>query len=200
MKKILTVSILMLVLIMSSCSLFSSSAPVKQYYQIYYKPAKTEGKKISGTVRVRTFDVDKIYRRHNIVYRKSMYEMYYYNTQFWASKPGDMITDVFARHLAETELFSDVILELERRPDYVLTGRVLALDEVQSGEKTYARVSIVFELKDYKTDRSIISHSFEERKEVAKRETVQVVRAMGEIIEKETDIFFNKVYEALNID
>jgi len=55
-------------------------------------------------------------------------------------------------------------------------------------------------LKDYKTDQSIVTHSFEKRKEVKNKETVYVVRAMGEIIEEETDIFFNKVYEALNID
>lgn len=200
MRNFLIITALLIVLSTASCSLFSSSSPAKQYYQIYYKPAKTIGKKISGTVRVKPFDVDKIYRRHNIVYRKSMYEMYYYNTQFWASKPSDMITDVFAKHLSETELFSDVILELERRPDYVLTGRVLALDEIQSEEKSFARVSIVFELKDYKTDRSIVTHSFEKRKEVKNKETVYVVRAMGEMIEEETDIFFNKVYEALNID
>ncbi|HNW82344.1 MAG TPA: ABC-type transport auxiliary lipoprotein family protein [bacterium] len=200
MKRSLLFLIILLVTATSSCSLFSSSSPAKQYYQIYYNPAKTIGKKISGTVMVKTFDVDKIYRRHNIVYRKSMYEMYYYNTQFWASKPADMITDVFSKHLSESGLFSDVILELERRPDYVLTGRVLALDELQSEEKSYARVSIVFELKDYKTDRSIVTHSFERRKEVKNKETVYVVRAMAEIIEEETDIFFNKIYEALNID
>lgn len=200
MKRSLIFSIILLLLSGSSCSLFSSSSPVKQYYQIYYKPAKTMGKMISGTVRVKPFDVDKIYRRHNIVYRKSLYEMYYYNTQFWASQPSDMITDVIAKHLSESGLFSDIILELERRPDYVLSGRVLALDELQSDEKSYARVSIVFELKDYKTDRSIVAHSFERRKEVKNKETVYVVRAMGEIIEEETDIFFNKVYEALNID
>lgn len=200
MKKSLIFSIILLLLSGASCSLFSSSGQVKQYYQIYYKPAKTMGKTISGTVRVKSFDMDKIYRRHNIVFRKSLYEMYYYNTQFWASQPSDMITDVIAKHLTESGLFSDVILELERRPDYVLTGRVLALDELQSEEKSFARVSIVFELKDYKTDRSIVTHSFERRKEVTNKETVYVVRGMGEIIEEEADIFFNKIYEALNID
>ena len=161
---------------------------------------KVLGRKIAGTLRVKTFAVDKVYRRHNIVYRKSLNEMFYYNTKFWASKPADMITDVVANHVIEAELFSDIILELTRRPDYILTGRVLALDEVDSGEKWFARVAIIFELKDYKTDRTLVSYSFERRKEVKNKDVVYVVRAIGEILEEETETFFNKIYETLNFD
>jgi len=200
MKKAVFLITLMTLMIISSCSIFSSSAPVKHYYQIYYSPTKTLGKKISGTVRIKTFDVDKIYRIHNMVKRKSPNELFYFTSRFWASRPADMITDLIANHISKVELFSDVIMQLDRRPDFVLTGRILALDLIDSGEKWFARVSILFEIKDYKSDRTIVSHSFEKRKEVVNRDVVYVVRAMGEIIEEEAEIFFNKIYEALNID
>lgn len=185
---------------MSGCSLFSSKTPKKHHYQIYYKPKKTLGRKISGTLRIKPFEVNKVYNRHNIVYRKSVHEMFYYNRKFWASKPSDMITDVLANHATETQLFSNIILELTKRPDYVLTGRILALDELDSEEKWFARVSLILELKDYKTSRTVVSHSFERRKEVKIKDVVYVVRAMGEIIEEEAEIFFNKIYETLNFD
>ena len=200
MRKATIFMLIMLTFLVSGCSLFSSKAPKKHYYQIYYKPKKTLGRKISGILRVKPFEVNKIYRRHNIVYRKSLNEMFYYNTKFWASKPADMITDVIANHVTETQLFSDIILDLTKRPDYVLTGRILALDEIDSGEKWFARVSLILELKDYKTDRTIVSHSFEKRKEVKIRDVVYVVRAMGEIIEEESEVFFNQIYETLNFD
>ena len=200
MKKLLVLFLMISTYFISGCSLFSSSAPKKHYYQIYYKPKKTLGRKISGTLRIKPFEVNKVYNRHNIVYRKSVNEMFYYNRKFWASKPSDMITDVLAKHATETQLFSDIILELTKKPDYVLTGRILALDELDSEEKWFARVSIIFELKDYKTDTTIVSHSFERRKEVKIKDAVYVIRAMGEIIEEETEIFFNKIYEKLNFD
>lgn len=200
MKKLIILSITIALLAGFGCSLFSSAAPVKKYYQIYYKPSKTLGKKISGTVRIKTFEVDKIYRIHNMVIRKSSHEILYYTSRFWASRPADMITDQIANHISEIELFSDVIMQLDRRPDYVLTGRINGLDLLDSEEKWFARVSIVFELRDYKSDRTIISHSFERRKEVPNHDVVYVVRAMGEIIEEEADVFFTKIYEALNID
>jgi ABC-type uncharacterized transport system auxiliary subunit len=200
MKKLIIITILITLFTGAGCSLFSSEAPAKHYYQIYYTPSKTLGKKISGTVRIKTFETDKIYRIHNIVKRKSQNEIQYYTSRFWASRPTDMITDQIAKHITETELFSDVIMQLDRRPDFVLTGRILALDLVDSEEKWFARVSIVFELRDYKSDRTVITHSFDERKEVSSRDVVHVVRTMGEIIEKEADVFFNKIYEAMNID
>ncbi len=186
--------------IASSCSLFGSKAPIRHYYQIYYKPKPILGRQVSGTVRIRTFDVDKIYRRHNLLFRTSPYEVFYYNTHFWASRPADMITDLVAAHVKETGLFSDVIMQLDRRPDYVMTGRIRALDEIDSDDIWFARVSMIFELKDYRTDRTIITHSFDRRKEVHNQRQVYVVRAMGEMLEEEIEKFFNKIYEKLNID
>ena len=200
MRKVTFLAFIIMAYFISVCSLFSSKAPKKHYYQIYYKPKNVLGRKISGTLRIKPFEVNKVYDRHNIVYRKSVNEMFYYNRKFWASKPSDMITDVLANHATETQLFSDIILELTKKPDYVLTGRILALDELDSGEKWFARVSIIYELKDYKTNQTIVSHSFERRKEVKIKDAVYVVRAMGEIIEEETEIFFNKIYETLNFD
>jgi ABC-type uncharacterized transport system auxiliary subunit len=186
--------------IFPSCGLFGSKAPVRHYYQIYYKPKPILGRQISGTVRIRTFDVDKIYRRHNLLFRTSPYEIFYYNTHFWASRPADMVTDLILSHVKEVGLFSEVIVQLDKRPDYVLTGRILALDEIDSDDIWFARVSMIFELKDYKTSQNIITHSFDRRKEVVNQKQVYVVRAMGEILEEETEVFFNKIYEKLNID
>lgn len=200
MKKLTLSVVFLLLLLSSSCSLFSSSAPVKHYYQIYYTPSKILGKKISGTVRIKPFDADNIYRIHNIVKRQSPNEILYFTNRFWASRPADMITDQIANHVSEIEFFSDIILQLDRRPDFVLTGRVIALDLLDSEEKWFARVSILFELKDYKSERTIVAHFFEKRKEVTNKEVVYVVRAMGEIIEEEAEVFFNKIYEAMNID
>ncbi|MGI6394640.1 MAG: ABC-type transport auxiliary lipoprotein family protein [bacterium] len=200
MKKLSAVIIAIILIGTTGCSIFSSSAPAKHYYQIYYTPAKTLGKKIAGTVRIKTFETDKIYRIHNIVKRKSQNEIQYYTSHFWASRPTDMVTDQIAKHVSEIELFSDVIMQLDRRPDFVLTGRILALDLVDSDEKWFARAALVFELRDYKSDRTVIAHSFDIRKEVPSKRIVHVVRVIGEIIEKEAETFFNKIYESMNID
>ena len=182
-----------------SCSLFSSSKPqVKHYYQIHYEPEENgQHEPFNATLRIKTLDADKIYQRYNIVYRTSYEEMFYYNTHFWASRPSDMITDLVANHFSKQQVFSDIILSMEKKPKYVLSGRIRALDEFIEGEKSYARVSIVFELKDYKTNSVVVSHSFEKRKEAAEQKPLAVVQAMGEIINSETEVFIAKINEFL---
>ena len=198
MKKIgvLIVGIIALFTV-SSCSLFSSKAPLKHYYQVYYQPQVGSGQPIKATLRIKTFNADKAYKKYNLVYRTSFEEMFYYNTHFWASRPDDMITDLVANHFAKQRVFSDIIVTMDKKPDYVLSGRILALDEVIEDDKSYARVAINFELKDYKTAEVIVAHSFDTKLEVKGRKPVDVVRAMGEIINSETDIFISKIYETI---
>ena len=185
----------------SSCSLFSSKAPLKHYYQVYYQPKESAEQPIKATLRIKTFVADKSYKKYNLVYRTSYEEMFYYNTHFWASRPDDMITDLVAKHFSKQRVFSDIILTMDKKPNYVLSGRILALDEVIEGEKSYARVAINFELKDYKTEEVIIVHSFDRKKEVAEgKKPVDVVRAMSGIIESEIGVFISKVYETLESD
>jgi uncharacterized lipoprotein YmbA len=177
----------------SSCSLFSSRNNKKHYYQIYYKAKKREGKPIRETVRVKKFEVDNIYKRFNLVYRKSAYELFFYRTHLWASRPSEMISDVLANHIREAELFSDVIVKLDRKPRYVITGRVEALDKIDSKDRWFARVAISMVVKEFDTGLEIVSHSFDRRKEVFNSSQAHIVRAFGEIIEEETEAFFDKI-------
>ena len=198
MKKTVALIVCLLSLfVVSSCSLFSSKAPLKHYYQVYYQPKKSAAQPIKATLRIKTFDADKIYKRYNLVYRTSLEEMFYYNTHFWASKPADMITDLVSNHFSKRQVFSDIILTIDKKPNYVLSGRILALDEVIEDEKSYARVAINFELKDYKTTDVLVAHSFDRKQEVEGKKPVDVVRAMGGIIEEELEVFISEIYETL---
>ena len=198
MKKFTLFFLIFVSLFTTSCSLFSSSKQqVKHYYQIYYQPSENPKSPIEATVRIKSFDADKIYKRYNMVYRSSFEEMFYYNTHFWATKPSDMITDLVANHFSKQHVFSDIIIAMEKKPNYVVSGRILALDEIVDGEKSYARVSMLFELKDYKTDTTIVAHTFEKQLEAKEQQPLHIVRAMGEIIDSEITVFISKIYKAL---
>jgi len=198
MKKTIALIVCLLSLFaVSSCSLFSSKAPLKHYYQVYYQPKESSQQPIKATLRIKTFTADKVYKKYNLVYRTSYEEMFYYNTHFWASRPDDMITDLVAKHFSKQQVFSDIIITMDKKPDYVLSGRILAMDEVIEDEKSYARVAINFELKDYKTEDIVAAYSFDTRKETEGKKPVDVVRAMSEIIESEIEVFISKIYETL---
>lgn len=169
----------------------------KHYYQIYYNPASGTNEPFKATVRVKTFDIDKVYKKYNIVYRTSPYELFYYNTHLWASRPEDMMTDIMLRHLKASNLFEEIIAKLDKEPTYTVTGTITALDQIDATDKWFARAAMTFSLTDYKTGAVLVSHSFESRKEVSADDPVLVVRALGELIEIETNKFLEKITDEL---
>ncbi len=189
--KNLTFLLLMLTLI-PSCAWFSS-AEKKHYYQLHYNPVTKFKKSFDATVRIKPFVPDKIYTKHNIVYRVSPYELFYYNNHFWASRPADMVTEAFRKHMSASGLFREVIVKLEKIPDFVVKGTINALDEIDSEERWFARLSMNLTFIDSSTGEVVVSHTFDRRKEVFVLEPVYVVRALGEIFEEESSVFLKKI-------
>ena len=75
MKQFAALTLLIVSLFLSACSLFSSSPQVKHYYQIYYRPKDAVKPPIAATVRIKSFDVDKIYKRYK--FDKILHLWYY---------------------------------------------------------------------------------------------------------------------------
>ncbi len=198
MKKSYITILFFAAFLLQSCSFLSSSPSKKHYYQIYYNPIKKERQHFNYTVRIKTFDIDKVYRRYNLVYRKSPFELFYYQTHFWAARPENVITDAIASHIEKSKIFNDVILRLSKKPDFVITGKIVAIDEFDSGDKWYARIALQYVLKDFKSGKVLVSYFFDDRSEVLLKKPVFVVRAMSNLLEKNTNIFLDKVENYLS--
>ncbi len=165
----------------------------KHYYRVYYRPNPAPVSQITATARIRTLEIDKVYRRYNLVYRASPYELSYYTNHYWASRPSDMMTDLLYYHIKAANLFSDLIIKLDKTPDYEIGGEVLEIDRFDDNGRSYAHLSMVLTLKDFKTGKVIVSHTINDRREVAAPDPLLVVRAIGEITEKEIEVFIQKI-------
>jgi hypothetical protein len=105
-----------------------------------------------------------------------------------------MMTDLLYYHIKAANLFSDLIIKLDKMPDYEIGGEVLEIDRFDDDNgRSYAHLSMVLTLKDFKTGQVIVSHSVNERREIPVPEPVLVVRAIGEITEKEIEDFIRKI-------
>ena len=192
-----TVPLLLLIILLSLSSCFSSKVN-KKYYEIYYSSAKLKKKALPYIIRVKRFDIDKIYDRYNVVNRTSAHELVYSKSQFWAVKPERMVTDLVTNQLKFQGIFQEVTTRFEKVPDYILTGRILVLDNLKSGEDVFARLSIELAIHDFKTNKVIISYKFEKRKEVLNKGMVYVAREMSEILKEEVNKFLLEAYEKLS--
>ena len=124
-------------------------------------------------------------------------QLFYYFYHYWAVRPQDMLTDVIFYHLKQSGIVTKPLAELDRNPDYVIVTRLLSLDEIDSEEQWFARISMSLSLVDLNTHKTIASHTFDERQEVKNHQPVFVVRAFSSILEQQTEIFLKKADEAL---
>jgi ABC-type uncharacterized transport system auxiliary subunit len=175
-----------LMLILMVCPV-CSTVPENHYFTMAYVllPSKTI-KTYPATLRIRQLDIIPAYDRERIVYRYSPYEFRYYNYMLWAAKPQVMLTNLLARHIDHSGLFSDVMLEYgERPPDYELLGVVHAVEELDSGDEWYAHLALTIRVVNYQNEKVVLTHEIDTKKRVYNKAPVYVVKALSELMEEE---------------
>ena len=158
------------------------------YYQLDYVPTPKEmlnEKTYPYTIRVKDFDVAEAYRRNNIIYRQSPYELHFYNYELWAVKPEYLVSDMLFRHLETAKIFTEVRRSIDvEEPDYTINGTIRALEEYDNQDEWYAHLALNMNLQDNRTKRVIWSREWDYRKRVSNEEPIFVVRGLSELLER----------------
>lgn len=181
-----------LLILLISCSgllLLCGNIPVKKYYILNYEPEMLRQKKASSpypcTIRIKEFDIEQVYDKPQIVYRKSPFELQYYFYRVWAVDPTRMITDIVYKHLVTASLVSHVIRRLDQgfRPDYELSGMIEALEEYDSDEVWFAHLALRVNLTRIRDNKTIYTKRFDRRKQVFQHSPEYVVRDLSQILD-----------------
>jgi ABC-type uncharacterized transport system auxiliary subunit len=157
------------------------------YYQLDYVPTPKESLNKAAypyTARVKDFDVSEAYRRNNIVYRQSPFQLHFYNYDLWVVKPEYLISDVLFRHLEAAKIFLEVRRSIDvEDPDFTVNGIVRALEEYDNQDEWYAHLAMNMNLQDNRTKRVLWSREWDYRKKVSNFEPIYVVRGLSELLE-----------------
>lgn len=168
--------------LLASC--FGARPNLRSYYVIGPEPLERFHTPLfTGLVRVRNMDTDSIYDKFQIVLRRNPYELNYSEQHVWAVKPKEMVSDVIASALAETNTFGAVQRELgEVRPEYLLSGDLHALEIYDSDDLWFAHVAVTLRLSRFSTGETLFSHTYEARKLVERENFSHAVRGMSELV------------------
>ncbi len=183
MRKILFIMIGISILLLLSCG----RMPIKKYYVLKYEPdpiaERLSETPYPFTVRIKDFDIEKVYEGSRIVYSTSAYELQYYYYRLWAVKPAKMFTDVLAKHISKVALVNNVTRRLDQgaRPDFEISGRIEAIEEFNSDEEWFGHIAIRFVMKRIDNGEIVYQKSFDKRKRVAKHSPEYVVRTLSEL-------------------
>jgi ABC-type uncharacterized transport system auxiliary subunit len=182
-----------LALFLSGCM----SSPGRKYYQIYLGGDKEPGQRtINKTVLIEPIEVDDLYDDFRVVYRISPYELNYYSYEFWADKPADLIRDSITQYLSRKKIFQKVIQEISRGdPDILWKSKIYFIEEIDTPEAWYARLSMEIELVDFKSKKQICYHKFDRREELDQKSAAEVPVVLSKILEEELRKVVNDLYK-----
>lgn len=186
----LKIRLLATLLAVASAGCFGSlSEPSRRFYTLHLEPMQhVIVPHIQGLCRVRDLDADAAYDRFQFVIRRSPFELLYRSSDVWAVKPNRMVSDLLARGLTEQNIFSGVTRELaERRPDYLMSGELHAIEVYDSGDTWFAHISISLQMTHFETGKILWTFNYDDRKEVTPDNFSHAVRALSELLSSATE-------------
>ena len=147
-------------------------------------------------VQVKTFDVQRAYNRTEIVFRRDQYELHRDPLHSWITRPGDLFTDAVQQYLRQADLFTYTGGDrdfYDRRPDYVLTGIVKAVERFDSGDVWAAHLAISMELVRQENAQVIWQKDFDEERQVFFPEMKHTVAAFSQILGQQMEASMREI-------
>jgi ABC-type uncharacterized transport system auxiliary subunit len=181
-----TLTICALTLLLSGCG-----ARYPNYYTLSIAPTlvpKVDSTPRQVTVAVRTFETPAYLRQGRIVYSKAPGDIGFYEYHRWAVDPGAAVTTAVVESLRSENLFSSVApYDGQERPDYLLTGRLEKLDEIDYQGGVKAEVKLSAELTNLRTGAIVWTGDEAETSKVDGRDVDSVVAEMNRALQGSID-------------
>ena len=197
-NRFLHVSIIAVILL--SIAACTASAG-KKYYQLFLPltpeqavaPEET-APRIDKVLMIAPVQVDETYQDYRVVYRTSPYELNYYDYHFWVKKPDKLVQDVLRDYLSDSHAFRKVISNFpEGTPDLLLKANVHVIEEVDSPKIWYGHLKMDFQVRDFKTDTVILTHTFNRQMPFPARKAEHLPGVVSQILQEELDLVINEL-------
>jgi ABC-type uncharacterized transport system auxiliary subunit len=183
MKKHLTL-ILATLIVLVGCG---GAAKYPNYYTLHIQPPvdppAPEG--VRTSLAVREFRSPAYLRQGAIVYKTSPEQIGFYNYHRWAVDPREFLTNAVAEHLRASGNYAQVKLYDGRSDiDYVLSGRLEKLEELDYGGGVKVEVAISAQIVNLATGAQVWTNAVSEVGTVDKRDVPTVVAEMNRTMDR----------------
>jgi ABC-type uncharacterized transport system auxiliary subunit len=137
---------------------------------------------------VRRSETPAYLRQGRIVYSEAPGEIGFYEYHRWAADPGATVTTAVVDSLRSSHMFSFVApYDGPDRPDYLLTGRLVKLDEIDYGGGVKVEAKLSAELTNLRTGAVVWTGDAAETSKVDCRDVNSVVNEMSHALQGSID-------------
>ena len=129
---------------------------------------------------IETLDAARPYDDDRMVYRVDPYRLDFYEYHHWAASPGSLVADYLASAFARSGRFRSVARGPEARGALAISGRVLALEELDATPTRWiGHVAVQLVATDRATGEVVWTAQLDERVAMPTRSPDGLVRAVG---------------------
>jgi len=188
---------------LSSCSQFfgdKAELPQRRFFDFRAEPLRLSSglteRPYPAQVQVKSFEVQRAYNRNEIIFRRDQYELHKDALHSWITRPGDLFTDAIQQYLEAAELFTYIGGDqdfYERRPDYILSGTVNALERFDSGDIWAAHLATSMKLIRQQDALVIWQKDFDQERQVYFPEMKHTVAAFSQLLNAQMEICIREI-------
>jgi len=148
-------------------------------------PDPPAAENVHATLAIREFRAPTYLRQGAIVYKTSPEQIGFYAYHRWATDPRDLVTNAIVDHLRASGAFARVqFYDGSRDVDYVLSGRLEKLEELDYQGGVKVQVAISAEMTSIATGKTVWSNAVSEIGDVDKRDVPALVSEMNRTMER----------------
>jgi cholesterol transport system auxiliary component len=149
---------------------------------------------VHTSLAVREFRSPGYLRQGPLVYRPSADQIGFYNYHRWATDPRQFVTAAVADRLRAGGKFADVMVYDGRsHADYVITGRLEKLEEVDYEGGVKVEVALSAQMTDIRTGSTLWANSASDVEDVPQRNMPTVVSKMSEAMDRAIDKLLSSI-------
>lgn len=149
------------ILVFAGMAACGGKLPETRYYQLAAPTAKHAGG--DNVIVLESPTTDAAYDDDRIVYRTTPFRLDYYQYHRWSSPPGTMIGNYLEQALETSGKFRAVVRDQTPDASVVLTGRVVAIEEVDRSKTQWdGRIVLELILTDSRSGEALWTDQLEE--------------------------------------
>lgn len=171
----------LLALALSACA---GKTPETRFYQLAApKAASPDNSGVSLVIE--TLDTEGAYDDERMVYRVTPYRLDYYNYHRWSAAPGALVGNYLEQAFEASGRFRSVTREANPAAPVTLSGRVIALEEVDKSKTEWlGHVVIELTLIDNSTGDVIWSQQYEENEPLPEQKPEGLAKALSKALDR----------------
>jgi cholesterol transport system auxiliary component len=148
-------------------------------------PQATKPKLLLGSVAVREFRAPAFLRAGPIVYHQSADQLDFYDYHRWAVDPRSAITSAVVQDMQTGGVFQSVhLFDGRGTSDYLVTGTLDHLEEVDHGRDVFVEVRVSAQLMDLKTGDVLWRDASSETTKLENRDFPGIVAGMSQAADR----------------